>query len=112
MYILSITYQTALVIIKPFKNRLENIIEIINELGVSIVLLFYLVGTDIVEDENIRYYAGYGIVATLIISITLNLGFFFYNAYFILKPKLVKYWTMHGCKKKTSSAVVAIMPEI
>jgi hypothetical protein len=111
LYILSISYQIALINIKPFKNRIENIIEIINEHGVSIVLLFYLVGTDIVEDENIRYYAGYGIVATLIASIVLNLGFFFYNAFFIMKPKLVKYWNTYGCKKKSKTAVVAIIPE-
>jgi hypothetical protein len=54
LYLLSISYQIALLNIKPLKSRQENIIEIINELGVSIVLLFYLVGTDIVEDENIQ----------------------------------------------------------
>ena len=112
MYILSISYQIALVNIKPLKSRLENILEIINELGVSIVLLFYLIGTDIVEDESIRYYAGNGIVAMLFISILLNLGFFFYNAYFIMKPKLLKYWNIYGCKKKSKTAVVAIIPEI
>ena len=74
--------------------------------------MFYLVGTDIVEDEDIRYYAGYGIVAMLITSIALNLGFFFFNAYFILKPKLAKCWNTYGCKKKKESAVVPIMPEV
>jgi len=103
---LSITYQIAIVNIKPLKNRLENIIEIINELGVSIVLLFYLVGTDIVEDENIRYYAGYGIVATLITSIVLNLGFFFYNAYFIMKPSLSNIGILMDAKRRVKQLLL------
>jgi len=46
--------------------------------------------TDIVEDENIRYYAGYGIVVNLLVNIVINLSFFFYNAYFIMKPKVMR----------------------
>jgi hypothetical protein len=48
----------------------------------------------------------------LFTSIALNLGFFFYNAYSILKPKIVKYWNTYGCKKKSTSVVIAIIPEI
>ncbi len=84
--------------------------EFFNEVSVSVVLLFYIMGTDIVENEDIRYYAGYGIVAKLFANIGLNLVFFFYNAYFIVKPKFIRFWNIYGCKKKKQT--VPVMPEI
>jgi hypothetical protein len=83
---------------RPYKEPGENRIEIINEINVSIVLLFYIMATDIVEDENIRYYAGYGIVVNLLVNIVINLSFFFYNAYFIMKLKVMR--ERNRCNKK------------
>lgn len=101
LYFFSILYQTALLKIKPFEKPSENYMEFFNEVCVSIVLLFYIMGTDIVENEDIRYYAGYGIVANLFANIGVNLIFFFYNAYFIVKPKFIRFWNKFSvCQKK------------
>ncbi len=92
IYMLSLFYQCALIFFKPYENPSENKLEIFNELGVSVVLVFYLLATDIAgNNETIKYYAGYGIVTNLIANMAVNFTIFFYKAYQIVKLRIVRW---------------------
>jgi hypothetical protein len=95
LYLLSIFYQCAMFIFKPFEKQSDNHLEIYNEICISIVLFFFIFSTDIVSNENVRLVAGYGIVTNLIVNLVVNFTIFFYNAYHVLKPKLKKFWTSY-----------------
>ncbi len=95
LYMLSIFYQCAMLIFKPYEKQSDNRLEIYNEISVSIVLFFFILSTDIASNEKVRFFAGYGIVTNLITNLAVNFTIFFYNAYLVLKPKIKKLWTTY-----------------
>jgi hypothetical protein len=109
LYILSILYQIAVIKIKPFALKSDNILELVNEISVSLALIFNIVATEIVETDAIRFSAGYGIVTILISTIILNLTLFLYDAYLLMRGRGKILWIKY-CRKKNDT--VKMQPEL
>lgn len=76
--IFALMYQAIIMItlvgyIPPFKSRLENLLELVNESFVLLVCYHLFTFTDFLVDTNTREYVGYSLFATVIICISINM---------------------------------------
>ncbi|TNV86180.1 hypothetical protein FGO68_gene5952 [Halteria grandinella] len=74
----SLIYQILLITYKPYETAGNNV-EIFNELTVSCCLYSYMLLTDFVESPNARVAAGWGLTATILLNIGVNMGITFWE---------------------------------
>ena len=57
---------------KPFKDKVQNIMEIINETTFATVTMSYIMFTDFNEDYDCKLYVGWGLIGATLLNILVN----------------------------------------
>jgi hypothetical protein len=60
--------------IPPFKSRLTNLLELVNEAFLLIVCYHLFTFTDFLADVDTREYVGYSLLFTVVVCILVNTG--------------------------------------
>ncbi|TNV74697.1 hypothetical protein FGO68_gene8535 [Halteria grandinella] len=100
LYLQSVLFQTYIVHVRPFEDPLANIVQVLNEIFVTLYLLPMIVLTDYVDDYYLKYSSGIMLISVYILSFSANLLYFIGKSIAKIVANHVKKSKQHQLKVK------------
>jgi hypothetical protein len=84
---------------KPHKDVKQGVMEVFNEITVSLAGYFLFVFTDLVPDDERRYQAGWALVILILTNLMVNVSIMLVESFHIYKRKIQTLWMNYKLRK-------------